>query len=241
MTDAQCHLPPTHPRILTVSIGGFTGDPEDNFTITPLPLPSISPSDLPWKYTTEDVRINDIIFCGYMQFSKDLSKDIGEEIVHARLVPGGFQVVKYTRALVINKTYNGNLNVSLLSTFPTTSKEEMQQRTVLDDVTNEEVPFLNDYVHVVSVDHPGRSEDWPGCWNGDARIYYRSLPGCDPGVEKDSFAELQLLYPISDGVPLKILGRIADVVSREKLNAAVDAAMMQGMLQRERALEKVID
>jgi hypothetical protein len=100
--------------------------------------------------------------------------------------PGGYLLIKYRRAVVLEK-YQGSLKLGTFTTFSKTRMEDKRKQMVFDEVQKKTVPSLSHYVHIVAVDHPDKSKDYPECFMGGVPVRYRAAPKCRAGLIKDSF------------------------------------------------------
>lgn len=217
---------------------GFSRETQDAFEAKTEQF-GLSRPGTSWEYTTENVEVNDIIFYRHAEFCKDL-REIASGKYDYRIVPGGFEILKNRRAVVVRKC-NELVLVCNLTTFSNTSKETKLRQTVRNPVTGKKEPFLASFVHFESASHPGESEDWPGCWDGDARVRYVDKRGFDLGTKKDSFADINVQYPVLSGTAFQIKGKVQDRQSRATLNAAVAASYTQATTEREIATNLAVD
>lgn len=184
--------------------------------------------------TTDEVKVNDIIFYRHGELCKDLRNSYDQEHDIVEQSEGSI-LYKYRWALVIAK-YNRNLLVIPMTTFSNTPKSSKQKQTIFNEVTGTRESALKDYIHVVADSHPGTSEDWPGCWGNDQRVHYRSFDR-DPGLKKDSFANLMMGHWVLEGTPLLIKGTIVKTASREALTMARKEAHRREEIAMDMAVE----
>jgi hypothetical protein len=194
----------------------------------------INPRDLRYRTSNRYAKISNIIILPHVEFCRN-KYFVDQE--HSWLpAPGGYLLIKYRRSVVLRKI-PGNLKLETFTTFSKTGLDEKRKQTVFDEVQNQMVPILSQFVHIVAVENTGKSKDCPECFMGGLSVCYRAAANCRPSQFKDSFMNPNTPYFMSDGTPFMVVGHVEDSVSSARLDHALDATSVQTRSARTSATE----
>ncbi|GAB7329076.1 hypothetical protein MBLNU13_g00913t1 [Cladosporium sp. NU13] len=195
----------------------------------------IQPVGLHYNYDTNNATIFDIIIFPHIEFCRDENMIVDDE--HNWLpAPGGYLLIKYRRAVVIDK-YQGGLKLGTFTTFSNTPMEDKRKQRVFDEVKNETILSLSHYVHIVAVDNLDESHNYPECSLKGVPVRYRAAPKCRAGSVKDSFMNPHTPHIMTNGTPFLVVGHVECQESAARLKTAVEATFARTTSAMASALE----